>query len=1272
METQSSQFTKVKIWEWKRDAKAITGGQEKTINPYLDNAHIAIFVLKTRIGAVTWEEMQRCRNREKFPLIALFPKNPPKSEILSTVEGALEWANLLQKKNELTRDWNNEASHSVTPVEEYSDLDYIRNIILEQVRRLLSSILKIQGSQKTRTTKELIEIKSEPELRIAYETTAKSRHPCKGATLEDLDWALVESFREKEIPSSSRELSKNDVIKKLGLFSPLVSDQCLHNAAVLCFCNNPHLYIQNAYADFIVGNPGERSFICKQVTGPLSSQIQKLVSLTLERLERISEFGNEGLRSEDTDVPSDVVREAISNAVAHRDYHLPGTVQVRVFDDHIDIQSPGSFPDETSWDLFLKAGMVSRPADTAIAFYLKRLLALEAIGRGFMVFRKYIDARGSYSIVWEQPTADTVLVRIRRYRVQPTINLRQNVPDTAASASIRDCYLEWLRHTCEGVELLGLDLKDSQNVRLGQVYVPAVTALKMDDKRNERMAEFGREQRHNLLLHRLGEESLYVPGGPGAGKSTFCRWLALAVASGFLPAHLVGTPEGFEEQLPEDLRVRFPLLCRLREWTGHSACLAGNGHWTAAELEAALACWLAAAKPGGLTPEVWWEEMAHGRCLLILDGVDEVPETLDHHRPRRNLISGLTDALPEWLKAGNRVLLTSRPYGLDDADRRGINLPQAELAELPQPLQETFIRRWYAAANPPRAEEKASGLIAHLGGRSDLAGLRANPMLLTALCVKYDEGQRLPQDFYRLYDSVVNQVLHKRYLTENERDRARLRLSAVALGMHQGITKWRTTPAPEVGIDEVDRILAALADSDWTTEGGGADAASRREDLLSNSGLLLPRAERRAGFYHLSFQEFLAAVRLRRVGASAPDQLKRYAATPEWRRTLTFLFCAIADQDSPENAVAGYDSLRQQLEPESLVADPNPALLLADCLEVAHARGWNLMRFADPLRRACKHALEHLKPPERDYLWRTLGRLGFDDRPGVGLGSDGLPDIRWVRIPGAHTVRASGQFPGFTGLCLGNGAKPDPEAGDEENWPADTLPLDIAGFELAAYPVTVAQFKPFVKQDGYREAHYWSEDGWRWLAKPNHLEPGWWNDPFWTVPNQPVIGVSWYEAEAYCHWLNEQMHEPLGTFRLPTEAEWEWAARGPEGRRYPWGDEWEAWRCNSFESHLNRISAVGCFPGGAADWWRVMTGSDGQAHDLAGNVWEWMASAYTEDYSRSSPSVMNADSGGGPRVLRGGSWGMAPERLRSSARLRFLPRNRLNYVGFRLARTLTI
>jgi formylglycine-generating enzyme required for sulfatase activity len=76
------------------------------------------------------------------------------------------------------------------------------------------------------------------------------------------------------------------------------------------------------------------------------------------------------------------------------------------------------------------------------------------------------------------------------------------------------------------------------------------------------------------------------------------------------------------------------------------------------------------------------------------------------------------------------------------------------------------------------------------------------------------------------------------------------------------------------------------------------------------------------------------------------------------------------------------------------------------------------------------------------------------------------PHFLWVRVPGTQTFRASGQFPGFTGLRLGNGAKPDPEAGNDENWPADAAPLEIADFELAAYPVTVAQFKPFVEQEG--------------------------------------------------------------------------------------------------------------------------------------------------------------------------------------------------------------
>lgn len=230
-----------------------------------------------------------------------------------------------------------------------------------------------------------------------------------------------------------------------------------------------------------------------------------------------------------------------------------------------------------------------------------------------------------------------------------------------AFAEIRSDYFDWLRKDCESVELLGLDLKESQNVRLGQIYVPAITAQNIQEEdvrlrggRNVDGVEVvDLKKPPFLLLKMLGRSSLYVPGAPGAGKSTFCRWLALAAVSNYVRTHPIGLPERFHESLPETLHDRFPVLCRLRELAGYPELLVGRGRWNRIQLEASLSGWIDVTRPGELTGEIFRKELAEGRCLLILDGVDEVPEVLGEHYPRLNLLSGLADALPSWRAAGN-------------------------------------------------------------------------------------------------------------------------------------------------------------------------------------------------------------------------------------------------------------------------------------------------------------------------------------------------------------------------------------------------------------------------------------------------------------------------------------------------------------------------------------------------------------------------------------------------------------------------------------------
>src|SRR5579871_1902978 len=134
--------------------------------------------------------------------------------------------------------------------------------------------------------------------------------------------------------------------------------------------------------------------------------------------------------------------------------------------------------------------------------------------------------------------------------------------------------------------------------------------------------------------------------------------------------------------------------------------------------------------------------------------------------------------------------------------------------------------------------------------------------------------------------------------------------------------------------------------------------------------------------------------------------------------------------------------------------------------------------------------------------------------------------------------------------------------------------FDVPAFSIAKYPVTNAQFKPFIEAGGYRDAHWWTEDGWRVCQRGIYYErgAGWFfSERPWTEPrfsqslyrnddDYPVVGVSWYEALAFCRWLSEVSGESV---MLPTEQQWQRAAQGDDGRMYPWGNDWDCRRCAS-------------------------------------------------------------------------------------------------------------
>lgn len=204
------------------------------------------------------------------------------------------------------------------------------------------------------------------------------------------------------------------------------------------------------------------------------------------------------------------------------------------------------------------------------------------------------------------------------------------------------------------------------------------------------------------------------------------------------------------------------------------------------------------------------------------------------------------------------------------------------------------------------------------------------------------------------------------------------------------------------------------------------------------------------------------------------------------------------------------------------------------------------------------------------------------------------------------------------------------------------------GFWIDAYEVTNAAYQQFVDAGGYQQREHWSEIGWNWLqSQPQDKHPIKCGEG---LPDHPRACVTWYEAEAYAHWRGGQ---------LPTEAQWEYAARGPESLLYPWGNDFDPAKCNLAEA--TGTQPVGSYPAGAS-W----VG----AHDMAGNVMEWVQDWYSVKYRGEQVRVDPPGPATGVRKIEKGGWwgGPSPAYIARAAYRHFedRPNYQDHHIGFRI------
>jgi hypothetical protein len=708
---------------------------------------------------------------------------------------------------------------------------------------------------------------------------------------------------------------------------------------------------------------------------------------------------------------------------------------------------------------------------------------------------------------------------------------------------------------------------------------------------------------------------LLLEGQPGAGKTTFLRLVACLLARDVLE---IDCPEGTSWRkrhlgldggkplLPVFLRISdlVPLLTR------EEARLLHDDRRRLLDLLAALC----EGNEHPIPREAWRRRLEEGEAILLLDGLDEVAD----EGLRTRIFEVFRDAARHWKCP---VVVTSRP--IQTAALRDMGFHLATVEPFGQAEIRTFIDHWVAALYATDSPEVLSGegesyRSALVGAICDLPRIRrlaTNPVMLTCLCVVHWNEGHLPEGRSRVYRAVLRWLIAARTglrTQEGFTDRfAWNAFARLALAMVYAKKGKKAVFDLEAGAVAVDPAVRRQF-PDLTAEERRQEARRWLAFECLGSGIVEELSGKRLRFWHLTFQEFLAALQLAwlddadKPRASWWPLVRRHLDDAQWRETIELLPGCLLD----EGGEGRVDKLL-----ERVLGLRGDGADLATEARVAGIAG---------------------------RLLQTLSAYQYQPRPEITASYEAALERSMAIFTPEGAARVPVKDRIAVAEALGRGGDPR-LAPDQNNFLA--VP-GLEGVRLGKYPVTVEEYQRFVESRGYEEAKFWEPAGWDLRVKEGWEVPDSWEEQLET-PNRPVIGVSWYEAVAYCRWLTEQRQKGE-MVRLPTVAEWEKAATPTRGE-FPWGEESPGPERANFDNLVGAVTPVGIYPSGV--------GTSGHL-DLAGNVWEWCSD---------KDIVLSDNLGGDARILKGGGWLNSPAILKSTYLSRSPVRNRIADIGFRVA-----